>query len=88
MTCSTTDSVLVLRFPDPGSAADVAKPLADLQVGDTPARPLAIPRYPDAIGRTYDPQSGATSPRATFRTGPTCCMCGRRPPTALRVGTR
>ena len=49
----------VLRFPDPGSAADVAKPLAAVPVGDTPVRPFATPRYPDAIARTYDaPQSG------------------------------
>jgi len=51
--------IMVLRFPDPGSAADTAKQLADVGVGDTPVRPFDIPRYPDAIGRTYDePQSG------------------------------
>ena len=53
---------MVMRFPDPESAADAAKQMAALpSPTPSPRTPVPIPRHPDALASTFDTRDATNS---------------------------
>jgi hypothetical protein len=71
---------LVLRFPDPGAAADAAHQLAtQVLIPNIPTPPLPIPRHPDALGSTYT-DTGMAAVQAYLPHGPYLLYAWARSP--------